>query len=106
MHSRSLAHPAPKERVMSAVLKETTNLPAVELKQPAKRIATQAIEAVHAAYYEKGGIRDRMTEMQEQVDSAAKHVYSIAVFAVKQHSDDAAAAVDLYAAMCAYAETG
>lgn len=90
---------------MSAVMKEVES-PTVELNQPAKRIATTAIEAVHSAYYEKGGIRDSMSAMQEQVDSAAKHVYSIAVFAVKQHSDDAAAAVDLYMGMCTYAETG
>lgn len=73
------------------------------LSRAAKMRASRAIEAVHTAYHETGGIRELETALDEKRGAAAKHVYGLAVFASEQHKkrNDAIA---LFLAMCAYAE--
>jgi hypothetical protein len=75
-----------------------------DLKPAAKRVAARAIEDVHLAYYEKDGIRDTAAKLEGQVDSAAKHVYSLAQFASKAHPGNLETAAALFGTMCLYAE--
>lgn len=74
------------------------------LKLPARRVATKAIENVHLAYYVKGGIRATVETLQTQLASASHHVFAIAKYAAKAHSDSLEQATALYIAMCEYAE--
>lgn len=78
-------------------------VPAADLTRAAKIRATRAIESVHAAYYEKGGMRDTEAKLAEQRGAAARHVYSLAVFASKQ-ARTRDKAVALFLGACAYAE--
>lgn len=77
----------------------------VELSGPAKRIAVQAIENVHLAYFQKGGIRETAETLTKQVESASKHVYTLALHAAKQHPESIEDAARMYVDMCEYAET-
>jgi hypothetical protein len=83
----------------------TTDLTISDLKAVAKRMASQAIENVHLAYYEKGGIRDTVTQLEGQLDSAARHVYSLAQYASKQFPNDLESAAHHFGVLCLYAET-
>lgn len=74
------------------------------LKLPARRLAAKAIESVHLAYYEKGGIRDTAATLTTQLESASVHVYAIAKFAAKAESSLEEAG-SLFIEMCDYAET-
>jgi hypothetical protein len=73
------------------------------LRTPAKRIAAQAIENVHLEYYEKGGIRETAEKLATQLESASRHVYSLAIYAAK-NTTDLVAAGRLFVEMCNYAE--
>lgn len=76
---------------------------AIELSRGMKSRAVRAINSVHAAYYETDGIRDLEARISEKRASAAKHIYSLAVFAFKEtrKRDDA---IELYLELCAHAE--
>ena len=75
----------------------------IELSRGMKSRAVRAINSVHAAYYETDGIRDLEARISERRASAAKHIYSLAVFAFKEtrKRDDA---IELYLELCAHAE--
>lgn len=74
------------------------------LKAPARHVAAKAIENVHLAYFEKGGIRDNAAQLAGQVESASRHVFAIARYAAKAHPKSLDAAASMYIAMCDYAE--
>lgn len=73
------------------------------ISRAAKMRASRAIEAVHAAYYDKDGIRQLELVLEEKRGAAARHVYALAVFASEQEKKRADA-IALFLAMCAYAE--
>lgn len=73
------------------------------LSRAAKMRASRAIEAVHVAYHEKGGIHQLELALDEKRGAAARHVYALAVFAAEQHTKRAAA-IALFLGMCQYAE--
>jgi hypothetical protein len=73
------------------------------LRAPAKRIAAQAIENVHLEYYEKGGVRDTAALLTEKLESASRHVFSLAVYAAK-NTTDITEAGRVFVEMCNYAE--
>jgi hypothetical protein len=76
----------------------TTNL-----KPGARKVALRAIEDVHLAYYEKGGIRDTAQQLEGQLEGAAKVVFNLAVYASKQ-APELPDAMRLFLDMCEYAE--
>jgi ribosomal protein S7 len=90
---------------MTAITAATAASPThiVSLSDVARRKALRAIEDVHAAYYDKGGIRDTAKQLEGQVNSTARVVYSLAVYASSQCEtlDEAA---ELFRSMCAFAE--
>jgi hypothetical protein len=83
----------------------TDIVPASALKPPAKRVAARAIEDVHLAFYQAEGIRDTANKLESQLVAAARHVYSLALFAAKQHPKDLGATSALFLGLCDYAET-
>jgi hypothetical protein len=84
----------------------TENLPAVigeHLSKAAKTRATNAIQNVHLAFFEKGGMRDTYEKLRDQQAGAGNHIYALAVYAAEQEKTlDKAAR--LFRDMCAYAE--
>jgi hypothetical protein len=75
----------------------------VSLSEFARKKALRAIEEVHSAYYEKGGIRDTAKQLEGQVNSTARVVYSLAVYASEQ-SETLEEAAELFRSMCSFAE--
>lgn len=78
--------------------------PAVELPRAARQKARRAIENIHLAYYEKGGIRETETQLAEQRSAAAKNIFALAQYASEQcrkRTD----AITLFRDMCLDAET-
>lgn len=73
------------------------------LPRAAKVRASRAIENVHYAYHEKGGIRELETAIEEKRGAAAKHIYALAIFAFET-ARGREKAVALFAGMCSYAE--
>jgi hypothetical protein len=69
-----------------------------------KRIALKAIEEVHLAYFEKGGLRDTVEKARGQADGVSTHIYKLAVYAAKSH-EELDKAADLFRTLCAYAES-
>lgn len=76
----------------------------LSLKLPARRLAAKAIESVHLAYYEKGGIRDTAATLTTQLLSAGQHVFALAKHAAKAHPKSIEKAASMFADMCEYAE--
>lgn len=74
------------------------------LKVPARRLAAKAIESVHLAYYEKGGIRDTAAALTGQLLSAGQHVFALARHAAKENPKSIEQAASMFADMCEYAE--
>lgn len=73
------------------------------LSAAAQARALKAIEDVHLSYYEKGGIRDTINQLEEQGRSAGRHLYSLAVFASRQ-TQTVEEAAELFRDLCAFAE--
>jgi hypothetical protein len=86
-----------------AVHTANQNSNVISLSAAARTRALRAIEDVHEAYYGKGGIRDTAKQLEGQVNSTARVVYSLAVFASKQ-CETLEEAAELFREMCAYAE--
>lgn len=74
-----------------------------ELTSQAKRKASRAIENVHLAYYQRGGIRDSEEKLGEQRQSVAQEIFALARFAAEQ-ARDRPSAIALFSTMCTYAE--
>jgi hypothetical protein len=74
------------------------------LKPNQRKRAEAAIENVHLAYYEKGGIRDTVSQLEGQLETASRHVFGLAQYAAQQHPDDLKVAAQLYVELCEYAE--
>jgi hypothetical protein len=78
-------------------------MPAEKLTRAAKARAAKAIESVHIAYYEKGGIRDLEEKISGHRGAAAKHIFALAIYA-SENAKTRAEAIALFLGMCAYAE--
>lgn len=76
---------------------------AAQLSRAAKSRAARAIENVHLAYYEKGGIRDLEDKLGEQRGAAARHIFALAQYA-SETAEDLPEAIANFLGMCAYAE--
>lgn len=74
-----------------------------QLTRAAKSRAARAIEDVHLAYYEKGGIRDLENKLGEQRGAAARHIFALAIYA-SEHAETLDEAIAQFQALCAYAE--
>lgn len=74
-----------------------------ELSRSAKMRASRAIENVHLAYYQKGGMRDTADKLREQGQSVAKEIFALARFASEQ-ARNRETAIALFSEMCRYAE--
>lgn len=74
------------------------------LKAPARNVAAKAIENVHLAYFEKGGIRDNAAHLAGQLESASRHVFAIARYAARAHPKSTEEAAQMFVLMCEYAE--
>lgn len=73
------------------------------LTRAAKQRALRAIENVHLAFYEKGGIRDTLATLNDQQEKVSEHIFGLAVYAAKQALNPADAR-ELFTNMCEYAE--
>ena len=78
-------------------------IPADRLTRAAKARASKAIESIHIAYYEKGGVRDLQEKVSEQLGSTAKHIFALAIWASEQ-SKTLNEAIAMFLGMCAWAE--
>lgn len=78
-------------------------LPVEKLTRAAKARASKAIESVHIAYYEKGGIRDLEEKISGHRGAAAKHIFALAIYA-SETAKTRKEAIALFLGMCAYAE--
>lgn len=74
-----------------------------DLPRGAKQRAARAIENVHLAYYEKGGIREAEEQLESKRESAASHIYALAQYAAKTEKKRADQ-IALFLGMCKYAE--
>jgi hypothetical protein len=83
---------------MNAIVTSEVKLPAV-----GKRLAVQAIEAVHAAYNANGGLKETLQLAETQAVGISRHIYGIAQGAAKRQKKLELAAVE-FGALCAYAE--
>lgn len=68
-----------------------------------KRIADRAIEDMHLAYYEKGGLRDAIEHAKKKSEGVSAHIYKLATYAAK-NTPDLGAALDLFGRLCKRAE--
>lgn len=75
-----------------------------ELSRQAKYRAARAIENVHLAYYQRGGLRDTEEKASEQRQSIAQELFNLARFATEQ-SKTRDAAIRYFGELCEYAET-
>jgi hypothetical protein len=75
-----------------------------DLSGAQKRIAAQAIEELHTAYYERGGLHDLTERAREKAKGVAQHIFKLAVYAAKQHEGDLEQAAELFGALCKHAE--
>lgn len=73
------------------------------LSAAAQARALKAIQDVHLSYYQKGGIRDTIQELESQGRSAAQHLYSLAVYASRQ-TETVPEAADFFRELCSFAE--
>lgn len=78
-------------------------MPAEKLTRAAKARASKAIESVHIAYYERGGIRDLEEKINSHRGAAAKHIFALAIYA-SENAKTRNEAIALFLGMCAYAE--
>jgi len=73
------------------------------LTRAAKNRAYRAIENVHLAFYQKGGLRDMIAAVDAAQQKISEHVFGLAVYAAKQALNPKDAR-ELFANMCEYAE--
>lgn len=80
-------------------------VPAVDydLSRAAKTRASRAIEAVHRAYFEEGGLRDSMIKVEAQSTKVSEHIYALAKWASEQTMTPDLARAQ-FVTMCEYAE--
>jgi len=88
---------------MNAKVKSSKALVLSELSGAQQRLAARAIEDVHLAYYEKGGLRETIQQVETQAEGVSGHIYKLAVHAAKNSSSIAAGA-QLFAVLCEHAE--
>lgn len=74
-----------------------------ELSTQAKRRAERAIENVHIAYYQKGGLRDTEDKLLKQRQSVAGELFALARYA-SEHCKTREQAITLFGEMCKHAE--
>lgn len=77
----------------------------MDLTAVEKRRAGTAIEYTFRDYTKKGGLRELQTQVDVLEQGCAGHIYSLALFAVKQ-SKKLSVAGDRFGEMCLYAEAG
>lgn len=73
------------------------------LTRAAKNRAYRAIENVHLAFYEKGGLRDQLVAVDNAQQKISEHIFGLAVYAAKQALNPRDAR-ELFTNMCTYAE--
>lgn len=76
----------------------------IKITAAGKKKATDAIEAIHAAYFEPAGIRDTEEKLEAMRSSCSQHAYDLAAYAVKTSAGDMAEGAQLFSALCEYAE--
>lgn len=74
-----------------------------DLSRAAKTRAARAIEAVHRAYHEPGGLKESIMKVQEQNTAVSQHIFDLAVYASESTMTSELARAQ-FVTMCEYAE--